>query len=82
MRAEIAGQLSFRDNEVSREVSVKRLYLARTELLNHPHRVFYVYTGKGRLEAMWLPSRQAVQRASAAAAGVLVLLVLLLVLLN
>lgn len=81
-RAEIAGRLSFHRDEVAREVSVKRLYLARTELLNHPHRVFYVYTGKRRLEAMWVPSRQAVQRASAAAAGALVLLVLLLVLLH
>ncbi|MFD7894845.1 hypothetical protein [Streptomyces sp. NPDC059743] len=81
-RARITQRLAHQPHEIKRDVSVRTLRLARVELVNDPHRVFYVFPGKTEPQVVRLPSRQWVQRASGIAAGVVALLVLVLVLLN
>ncbi|MFB7271043.1 hypothetical protein [Streptomyces sp. NPDC056244] len=81
-RTRLARHLGRVPDEVARGVSVRSLWLARVELTDDRHRVFYVFPGKTDLEVIRRPSQQLVHQASWIAVGALVLVVLLLVLLN
>ncbi|MFE4830355.1 hypothetical protein [Streptomyces sp. NPDC056672] len=81
-RARITQRLAHQPREIKRDVSIDTLRLARVELVNDPHRVFYVFPGTAGPQVVRVPSRQWVQRASAIAAGAVALLILVLVLVN
>ncbi|MFE6685626.1 hypothetical protein ACFVFQ_04020 [Streptomyces sp. NPDC057743] len=50
--------LKRRKDEIAREATFRYLPLARVEVPHQPHRIYYVFPGKTRLEVLPLPSPQ------------------------
>ncbi|MFH8926325.1 hypothetical protein ACH4D4_04650 [Streptomyces pristinaespiralis] len=68
-----------RKGEVTRQVSIRHLPLARVVLSDVQDRVYYVYPGVSRPRVTWIPSRRWVSRVAAGAAAALTTAVLLFV---
>ncbi|WP_432590497.1 hypothetical protein ABVG11_37745 [Streptomyces sp. HD1123-B1] len=66
------------EGEIGREATFKHLRLARVEVPQHPHRVYYVFPTDTSPQVLVLPSQQRTWQIAAAALGALLVLFLLL----
>ncbi|MET9420113.1 hypothetical protein ABZY06_05150 [Streptomyces sp. NPDC006540] len=78
-RSAIERSLVKKKGEVTRQVSIRHLPLARVVLAEEQDRVYYVYAGVARPQVTWIPSRRWVSRVAAGAAAAMTTAVLLFV---
>jgi hypothetical protein len=71
-------RLAPRPDEIARRATLRHLPLARVQVHQIPHRVYYVFPRHSALQVRTLPSRHRVWQAVAAALAILAVLILLL----